>query len=107
LLEIRDGIVGAKNKLPKFMREYAHDIMERIGALINFGFYNLLKICGKRISDAQLLMQEQITQIQKNGIAIGTNPSHTQIAKDDPDKPFELGMSLEQFEQVFGENWVK
>ncbi|CAM1348181.1 HET-C-related protein [Tenacibaculum ascidiaceicola] len=87
LLEIRDGIVGAKNKLPKFMREYAHDIMERIGALINFGFYNLLKICGKRISDAQLLMQEQITQIAKNGIAIGTNPSHTQIAKDDPDKP--------------------
>ena len=50
------------------MREYAHDIMERVGALINFGFYNLLKICGKRISDAQLLMQEQITQIAKNGI---------------------------------------
>ncbi|CAM1348185.1 hypothetical protein TASCI_110013 [Tenacibaculum ascidiaceicola] len=23
------------------------------------------------------------------------------------DKPFELGMSLQQFEQVFGENWVK
>lgn len=95
LLEIRDGIVKAKNTLPKFMRKYAHDIMERIGALINFGFYNLLKMCGKRISDAQLLMQEQIREIEKNGIAIGTNPSHTQIAKDDPDKPMhELSAKL-------------
>ncbi len=93
LLEIRDGIVSAKNKLPEFMREYAHDIMERVGAMINFGFYNMLKMAGKRIADAQLLIQEQVFQIENKikgkgkGIVIGTNPTHTQIAKDDPDKP--------------------
>ncbi|MFL0170513.1 HET-C-related protein [Tenacibaculum maritimum] len=95
LLELRDGITKAKNKLPKFVREQAHHIMERIGALINFGFYNLIKLCGKRISDSQLLMQDQLTKIENNGVAIGTNPSHTQIAKDDPDKPMhELSAKL-------------
>ncbi len=93
LLEIRDGIKSVTNTIPKFMRTYAHDIMERIGAMINFGFYNLLKMAGKRIADAQLLLKEQVFLIEKKldgkgkGIVIGTNPTHTQIAKDDPDKP--------------------
>ncbi len=87
LLEIRDGITSAKNTLPKFMREYAHNIMERIGALINFGFYSLLKLSGSRILEAQLLLQEQIAKAEKGDIAIGTDPTHTQIAKDDPSKP--------------------
>jgi hypothetical protein len=95
LLEIRDGIVSAKNTLPKFMREYAHNIMERISALLNFGFYSLLKLSGNRIFEAQLLLQEQIDKAEKGDIAIGTDPTHTQIAKDDPSKPMhELSSKL-------------
>lgn len=89
LLSLRDGFADGKKVIPKPIRESFHTLMEYVGAVLNFSFYMMLRAFGANISDAQLVMQEQLLEAKNNNgiISIGTNPSHTQIAKDEPGKP--------------------
>ncbi len=89
LLSLRDSYADAKKIIPSRLRESFHTLMEYVGAMLNFSFYMMLRAFGANIKDAQLVLQEQLLEAEKNGgvISIGTDPSHTQIAKDEPGKP--------------------
>ena len=86
-LEYRDLMEEGKEHVPKIIREKFHYFMERISAMLNFMFFHLIKIIAGKLGDAQLLLQQQVEQAELGTISIGTDPSHTQIAKDDPGKP--------------------
>lgn len=64
-----------------------HYITSRLKVAMNFTFYYLVKICAAQINDAQLLIDQQILDLENDKFVLGTNPTHTQLAKDDLDHP--------------------
>ena len=88
LLNTRDTIKEWVDKLtPDLAQAAFHWITERIRVLISFSLFIILKKMGTTLNDAQLALGKDLKGFEDGIFSIGVDPSHTQIAKDDPHQP--------------------
>jgi len=95
--DLRDNVARVNDfLLPDFIEKIVHYIKEVTGMLISFPKYILANVTLTVLYEAQVALGLQLTNIENGGtIDLGTNPSHTQVAKDDVDNPLhELSAKL-------------
>uniref|UniRef100_UPI0018A9C0EE HET-C-related protein n=1 Tax=Reinekea sp. G2M2-21 TaxID=2788942 RepID=UPI0018A9C0EE len=87
LLSVRDQFTRFKNYLPDAVQKGFHWVSERIGLMFKFTQYFLIKAVAANLNDAQVLLDKDLDMMELGKFSIGTNPSHTQVAKDDLEAP--------------------
>ena len=88
LLKVRDRITGIQDYLvPDAIEKAFHWIGQRIGIMFKFTQYFMIKTVAANLGDAQVLLNKELDMMELGQFHIGTNPSHTQVAKDDPHAP--------------------
>lgn len=104
MLDVRDVMVTAKDYvLPDFMEEKFHWITQHIKQILNFTQFFLIKNIASVLNDAQVALDKDLNAMEAGKFRIGMDPSHTQVAKDDPDHPLhELAgrLAVEAVKQV-------
>lgn len=86
LLKIRDFKL-CTSMVPDFVDKGLHYISEFIKLKQNFTKYFVGNAIISAINDAQTALNKDLKIMAAGSFAIGTNPSHTQIAKDDTHHP--------------------
>ena len=80
----RDYLVKAKDIiLHDKIEESLHFISEYMGMLFSFMQYFTASASISSLNDAQVALNNDLDHMATGSFSIGTNPSHTQIAKDD------------------------
>jgi|GEM_PF-1304730 len=94
LLVVRDAIADTVDWLvPDEIEKGFHWLFQRIGALFSFLPYVTAKHTADILNDAQLLLDkdlellENFDELEAKTFSLGVDPSHTQVAKDDPHNP--------------------
>ncbi|MBU2862314.1 LysM peptidoglycan-binding domain-containing protein [Reinekea forsetii] len=108
LLSIRDGVTRVKNYLPDDIQKGFHWVTQRIGLMFKFTQYFLIKAVASNLKEAQVLLNKDLDMMELGTFTIGTNPSHTQVAKDDLNAPMHnlsAKLAVEAVKQV-GEKMI-
>lgn len=85
---LRDFLVTAKDiALHDKIEEALHFMFEYIGMLFSFMQYFTASAGISSLNDAQTALNKDLNIMAAGSFAIGTDPSHTQIAKDDTSQP--------------------
>ncbi|WP_417237006.1 HET-C-related protein [Bizionia paragorgiae] len=80
----RDYLVKAKDIiLHDKIEESLHFVFEYMGMLFSFMQYFTASASISSLNDAQVALNNDLDRMATGSFSIGTNPSHTQIAKDD------------------------
>lgn len=88
MLDVRDVMVEIKDKLiPDTIEKGFHWITEHIKQLLNFSQYFMIRNLAAGLNDAQVALDKDLDAMEAGTFQIGIDPSHTQVAKDDPAHP--------------------
>ena len=96
LLQIRNMVACTSDILiPDIVKEGLHYVSEYISMGKNFMFYFTAGAGIAAINDAQVATNKDLDIMASGSFSIGTDPSHTQVAKDDTEHPLhELSSQL-------------
>ncbi len=87
--KLRDSYRGASQKFDDFIDEKIDAIMEPFYGIM----YNFLQMVASNINDIQVAQTSEIERLRQEAendtwdLKIGVDPTHTQVAKDDPHHP--------------------
>lgn len=108
LLTVRDYMKYSEYLIPDKVEEGFHWLMEHIGSMFKFTQHFVLNASASTLNDAQVLIDKDLKLMNAGTFAIGTDPSHTQLAKDDPGHPLHnlsAQLAVEAVKQV-GEKMI-
>lgn len=109
---VKEALEEAKKGLKPVVEkvvETKDDVVELIMAPIYNVLYSFITMIASNINDVQVLQQSQITNLEMQAknktwdLQIGMDPTHTQIAKDDPHHPMHTlsaVLSIEAVERI-------
>ncbi len=67
----------------EYLNQAIHYVSERIKVFFNFTFYFTVKGIAELINDVQVAVNDQLTEMENGTYRMGTDPTHTQLAKDE------------------------
>ncbi|MBA53939.1 MAG: hypothetical protein CMK89_05740 [Pseudomonadales bacterium] len=88
MLSTRDVFVYIKDQvIPDAIEKSFHWITEHIKQILNFSQYFMIRGLAASLNDAQVALDKDLAAMEAGTFQIGVDPSHTQVAKDDPTHP--------------------
>jgi hypothetical protein len=72
---------------PDLVHSFLHNIEEIYHALFDFIPYEICRFSITLLNDAQVALSKDLDLMYEGTFDIGSNPSHTQVGKDDPHHP--------------------
>ncbi len=109
LLTVRDYLKYSEYLVPDAIEKKFHWLTEHISSMFKFTQHFVLHSSASTLNDAQVLIDKDLKVMSTGSFAIGTDPSHTQVAKDDPEHPLHnlsAQLAVEAVRQV-GEKMIE